>query len=94
MNVIREDENKSLRRYISFIHKEFLLKICRDSGFEGLEYHGGPEVKCEVFRKTVVLESVSYKSGEESEEEAKKTANCCPNEVHTVDDILVYNIIL
>ncbi len=28
-------------------------------GFEGLEYHGGPEVKCKVFKETVVLESVS-----------------------------------
>ncbi len=51
-------------------------------------------MKCKVLRKTVVLESVSYKSGEESEKEAKKTANCCPNEVHTVDDILVYKFIL
>ena len=49
-------------------------------------------MKCKVFRKTVVLESVSYKSGEESEEEAKETVKCCPKEVHTVDDILVYKL--
>ncbi len=47
-------------------------------------------MKCKMLRKTVVLESVSYKSGEESEEEAKKTANCCSRESHIVDKILVY----
>ncbi len=46
-------------------------------------------MKCKVSRKTVVLESVSYKSGKESEEEAKMTAKCCPSEIHNVDDILV-----
>ncbi len=47
-------------------------------------------MKCKVFKKTVVLKSVSYKSGEESAEEAKKTANCCSREIHIVDEILVY----
>ncbi len=46
-------------------------------------------MKCMVFKETVVLESVSYKSGKESEEEAKKTTKCCPNEIHTVDVIMV-----
>ncbi len=44
-------------------------------------------MKCKVFKKTVVLESVSYKSGEESEEEAKMTAKCCSRGCfHIVDD--------
>ncbi len=49
-------------------------------------------MKCKVLRKTVVLESVSYNCGKESEEEAKETVKCCPKEVHTVDDILVYKL--
>ncbi len=49
-------------------------------------------MKCKVFKKTVVLKSVSYESGKESEEEAKKFVNCCCHKILNVDDILVYKL--
>ena len=32
--------------YIHYIHG-FLCEICKESGCEGVEFYGGPEVKCD-----------------------------------------------
>ncbi len=73
------------QKHINFIHQEFLLKICKESGFEGLKYRGGPELKCHMRHKTVLMESVCYKDGKGSKE-AKKTVQCCPGEDHDINE--------
>ena len=49
---------------ISFIHLNFLSKICAESGFKGLAYCGGPEVKCKELDKPTILPCVEYSSKE------------------------------
>ena len=44
-----------LTDYISFIHLNFLSKICAESGFKGLAYCGGPEVICKELKKPTIL---------------------------------------
>ncbi len=31
---------------IQLIHDEYLKRICQESGFQGLKYHGGPMLPC------------------------------------------------
>ncbi len=66
---------------MNFIHQEFLLRICKGSGFEGLKYCGGPELKCGVCDKTVIMPSVCYENGEGSEE-AEKTVQCDNHDIN------------
>ncbi len=62
--------------YIKSIHNTFLREICEGSGFGGIEYFGGPKVKC--CGEFKVLPCV------ESEQEgicsARVTPSCCPTE--------------
>ncbi len=78
---------KTPQEYISFIHQEFLLKICKESGFEGLKYCGGPELTCKTCEKTGLMESVYYKNGEGSEE-AKETVRCCGDDHNINEEVL------
>ncbi len=80
---------KTPQEYISFIHQEFLLKICKESGFEGLKYRGGPELKCDKCHETVLMESVCYINGEGSEE-AKITVRCCPGDSHDINEEVLF----
>ena len=49
-----------LTDYISFIHLNYLSKICVESGFKGLAYCGGPEVICQKWNKPTILPCVEY----------------------------------
>lgn len=59
---------KSPSQYIIDIHTQYLKKICQDSNLQGLEYWGGPLVKCvcECGDKEV-LEFVKYENGDSVE---------------------------
>ena len=61
---------------IKLIHEEYLYEICKDSGFQGLTYHGGPKVFCKKCRGEIVLPFVEYKRGKE---EVKKEQLRCVN---------------
>ena len=52
-------KNTSPIDYIDFIHKS-LSKICKESGFEGLDYYAGPEIMCEGCDEMIVLPCVEY----------------------------------
>ncbi len=78
------DKIKTPQGHISFIHQKFLLKICKESGFEGLKYHGGPELKCKMCENTVLMESVFYGDGKGSKE-AEITVRCCPGDNHDIN---------
>ncbi len=75
---------KTPQEHIRFIHQNFLLKICKESGFEGLKYIGGPELTCGVCKNTVIMESVCYEDGEGSKE-AEITVRCCPDDNHDIN---------
>ena len=68
--------------YISFIHKELLSKICKESYFEGLAYYGGPEVMCEKCDRMVILCFVEYDvmSGVEKEPKSRPKCGGCNTE--------------
>ncbi len=82
---------KTPREHISFIHQRFLLKICKakGSGFEGLKYCGGPELKCGTRKNTVIMESVCYENGEGSEE-AKITVQCSAGHIHDINEEVLF----
>lgn len=61
-------------KYIQFIHKK-LFDICRQSGLEGLDYYGGPEVACKDCGR-FVLRCVEYKTGVEEVTEAHSNPAC------------------
>ena len=71
----RVDERPPIN-HISFIHKELLSKICKESDFEGLAYYGGPEVMCEKCDRKVILPCVEYDVMSGVEEEPKTTPKC------------------
>lgn len=61
---------------IKYIHEEYLYKICKQSGFQGLTYYGGPKVFCKKCGNEIVLPFVEYKNGEkEVKEEQLRCVN-------------------
>ncbi len=87
--IIYSDDNvKTPQEHINFIHQEF-LKICKGSGFKGLKYRGGPELKCAKCKKTVIMESVCYENGEGSKE-AEKTVRHCPGDNHDINEEVLF----
>lgn len=73
MNPLRLKKNSLIQpiEYIQYVHKEFLSKICKESGFEGLDYFGGPEVKCDDCGELSVLRCVEY-----GREDVRQTDSC------------------
>jgi len=69
-----------------YIHKH-LCDICKSSHLEGLAYYGGPEVKCEKCKPSV-LHCVEYKNGEENEINATPVCPKCQTE-YNADGSLV-----
>ena len=65
-----------LTDYISFIHLNFLSKICAESGFKGLAYCGGPEVICKELKKPTILPCVEYCKEEDFGHEPNLQPSC------------------
>ncbi len=84
-----DDKIKTPQEHISFIHRKFLLKICKESNFEGLKYRGGPELKCTTCKNTVIMPSVCYENGEGTKD-ADKTVRCCPDDNHDINEEVLY----
>ena len=61
---------------ISFIHLNFLSKICAESGFKGLAYCGGPEVICKKLKKPTILPCVEYSKEEDFSREVNLQPAC------------------
>ena len=51
-------QSSNLSQYIAYIHNNYLKRICEESRFQGLKYHGGPISKC--LCKEGVLRFVSF----------------------------------
>ena len=65
-----------LADYISFIHLNFLSKICAESGFKGLAYCGGPEIICQKWNKPTILPCVEYCTKEHYSREVDTKPSC------------------
>ena len=65
-----------LSDYISFIHLNFLSKICTESGFKGLAYCGGPEVTCKQLKKPSILPCVEYSKEDGFSREVNHQPQC------------------
>lgn len=70
---------------MKFIH-DSLTDICDKSGFEGLEYYGGPEVMCEGCKKMVVLSCMEYG---DPNLDLEPTCGTCDYETYDVKKIMV-----
>ena len=60
---------------VKLLHCEFLQRICKESGLQGLRYHGGAISDCSC---QLVLDYVSYDVDREDEngEEVSETTTC------------------
>lgn len=59
--------------------------ICEESGFEGLDYFGGPEVMCKVAGEKMVLPCFQY--GQEGVKETYTCEMCMVN--HDIKELMV-----
>ena len=72
-----------------FIHV-MLLRICDQSGFEHLRYHGGPEVVCEGCGEQSILPCVTYSGrGLNSQPNPSPVCPICCREYDDVNYIMV-----
>lgn len=63
-------DEKAPSQFITKIHSEYLKRICEGSNLEGLEYYGGPLVKCELCAgEKRLIRFVGYKEGTEQDSE-------------------------
>ena len=74
--IISLTKDTVLTDYISFIHLNFLSKICAESGFKGLAYCGGPEIICKELKKTSILPCVEYSTEEDFSLEVDLQPSC------------------
>ena len=62
----------TLSQLIVYIDENYLRRICAESEFKGLKYHGGPAAKCQCKEENLrVLHFVSF---------------CMKNNKHTISD--------
>ena len=52
-------QSSNLSQYIAYIHDMYLKRICEESRFQGLKYHGGPISRC-LCKEEKVLQFVSF----------------------------------
>ena len=90
-------KNTVLTDYISFIHLNFLSKICAESGFKGLAYCGGPEVICKKLNEPTILPCVKYCKEEDFSLEVDLQPSCrlCQRTEHEdVDKLVQVSVVL
>ena len=69
----------NLSQHIVCIHKNYLRRICAESEFKGLKYHGGPAAKCQCREEGLrVLHCVSFcmKTNKNVLDEPKLIVDC------------------
>ena len=67
----------NLSQHIIYIHKNYLRRICAESEFIGLKYHGGPAAKCRCKEKDrKVLQCVSFCMEKKGSDEPKLILDC------------------
>ena len=76
MSILSLTKDTVLTDYISFIHQNFLAKICAESGFKGLAYCGGPEIICKELKKPTILPCVEYNKEEDFSLEVDLQPSC------------------
>ena len=67
----------NLSQHIVYIHENYLRRICAESEFIGLKYHGGPAAKCQCKEEGLrVLHYVSFCMESKTSEEPKLILDC------------------
>jgi hypothetical protein len=67
----------NLSQLIVYIHKNYLKRICAESEFIGLKYHGGPAAKCECKEQDLkVLQCVSFCMEKKTPDKPKLILDC------------------
>ncbi len=67
----------NLSQLIVYIHKNYLKRICAESEFIGLKYHGGPAAKCECKEQDLqVLQCVSLCMEKKTSDEPELFLEC------------------
>lgn len=67
----------NLSQLIVYIHENYLRRICAESEFIGLKYHGGPAAKCQCKEGGLgVLHYVSFCMESKASEEPKLILDC------------------
>ena len=75
------------------IHRDYLQKICQESGLQGLRYYGGPLATC-CCSQPRILEFVSYdvdqKDNKDGDDQKPECSACLTTEKNdrTVDQLL------
>ena len=88
----KEGDERPPSYYITKVHTEYLQKICQDSNLQGLEYYGGPLVKCDCGEEEIV-EFVGYADGRTQKPRFELWCTSCPKK-HDVDELLKPQVLL
>ena len=81
----RVKQKTSPEKCMEYIHKS-LTDICHESGFEGLQYYGGPEVMCYECNKMIILSCMEYGK---ATLDLYPTCGTCDDEEYDVKKIMV-----
>ena len=67
----------NLSRHIIYIHQNYLRRICAESEFIGLKYHGGPAAECQCKEESLrVLQCISFCMGNKTSDDPKLILDC------------------
>jgi hypothetical protein len=67
----------NLSQLIVYIHKNYLKRICAESEFIGLKYHGGPAANCDCKEQDLkVFQCISFCMGKNTSDEPRLTLEC------------------
>ena len=81
----KEGDKRTGTYFITKVHTEYLQRICQSSNLQGLEYYGGPLVKCTNCGDEGIIEFVGYENGK-----TKRSSSHCSecSKLYCVDDLL------
>ena len=85
---LRKNSPKKPYDYVRDMHKDYLFKICKESGLSGLDYFGGPQVACTSCDWEEVVPCVVYKSGDVRQVEDLQACSAC-GDVLNIEEWLV-----